>query len=135
MTLREKKEYLESYLYYERSIKQKLDEIERMETLATRATSTYSFTPKGQGSMEDIYIKLAELHEWQINKLYDEIKALADKKERISRAIDKAEDAAARDALKYRYINGLTAEETAEKMGCSARNVYFLIRRGMAQIL
>lgn len=135
MTLREKKDFLESYLIYERSIQQKLDEIQRMETLATKATSIYSFMPKGQGSREDIYIRLAELHEWFRTKLLNEVEVLQQKKERVVQEIEKVKDADVRDALKYRYINGLTAEETSEKMNCSTRNVYFLVRRGIAQIL
>lgn len=140
MTLKDKKEYLESYLQYHTTIKQKQDEInketERLETLATNATGGYSFMPKSKGKgKEDSYIKLVQYKDKIKGKLDKEIDILSRKKQRVVEAIEQAGDDTLINILKYHHINGLTFAGIAEKMDYSERNIYFLYRKALNRIL
>lgn len=80
-----------------------------------------SFVPSGgeknPNSLSDQYMDLERLLDEQIDTLYD-------KKQQVYKAIQKIPEAKYRVILGYYYLDGLTAEQVAEKMGYESRQFY-----------
>ncbi len=113
------KEYLKSYQNLNQSINQKLDELSRLRALAEKSTSVLSGMPKGLNDREEIYAKMIDLSE-EINQ---DIDKYIDKRQEVDAVIEQAKDIRARTILRHRYINGLTIEQTAEKMELSEKTI------------
>ena len=81
------KEYLKQAFYLDKRINSKLEQVESLNALATKATSTLSYMPKsanrGTSKLEDTIIKIVELQE-EINK---DIDKLVDLKKEIANSI------------------------------------------------
>lgn len=70
----------------------------------------------------------------RINRIIEEenyIATLYDFTEELAREIDKVDDVVERALLRYRYINGWTWEEIAEKLGYSVMNTHRLHKRAV----
>lgn len=113
------KEYLKSYQNLKQSINQKLDELSRLRALAEKSTSVLSGMPKGFNDREEIYAKMIDLSA----EIDGEIDKYVDKRAEIETVIEQVEDEKIKTILKYRYINGLTIEQTAEKMELSGKTI------------
>lgn len=119
MTKSEVKEYLKSYQTLNQSINQKLDELSRLRALAEKSTSVLSGMSKGFSDREEIYAKMIDLSA----EIDGEIDKYVDKRAEIETVIEQVEDEKIKTILKYRYINGLTIEQTAEKMELSEKTI------------
>lgn len=119
MTKKEVIEYLKSYQALNQSINQKLDELSRLRALAEKSTSVLSGMPKGFNDREEIYAKMIDLSA----EIDGEIDKYVDKRAEIETVIEQVEDEKIKTILKYRYINGLTIEQTAEKMELSGKTI------------
>ena len=86
------KEYLKQAFYLDKRISSKLEQVESLNALATKATSTLSDMPKSPGrgtsKLEDTIVKIVDLQKG-INR---DIDKLVDLKKEIIRTIKKMED-------------------------------------------
>ncbi len=125
--------YLSRYIPASRSIDRLLEEQYRWKCLAIKVTSTLSPVPGGGESgspIERPMDKVDEL-EKEINREIDELVKI---REEIEAVLGQLEDRNLRDLMKYRYIDGLTWEQVAEKMHYSWRHTCRLHGEALAKI-
>lgn len=118
-----KKEYLRSYKTYVRRIKEKEDELKRIE-LEKKNPSTirYSDMPHGSGSSTDLsdYIVACEKLEAEILKAKTEY---VKKREEIMAAVHGMNNQEYAELLELKYINNLSWREVGKKMGFATETV------------
>lgn len=68
-------------------------------------------------TMQDSIVKLIELRE----RYEDLFKLYVQKQERLSKLIEQLDDPVERTVMRYRYVDGMTLQETAEKINYSYR--------------
>lgn len=125
------KEYLLRY----RTVKREIEDIDmRMAQLrlkyAAPSAIDYSDMPKAHNSEHDLsdYIaKMDELTDYLISK-YTRLRGI---EVDIYMRVDRMENQQERELLRYRYIDGMTWADIAEKMNTSERNVYFIHGRAL----
>lgn len=128
------KEYLEQLRVLDRLINNKQQELEKLETLATKVTS-YNSGDRVQASgnqdkMADTVIKIIELKQ-EINA---DIDRLVDMKAEIIPVIDSVQDADMIDVLYKRYILFKKWEEIALEMHYTFRWVLKIHGRALQKI-
>jgi DNA-directed RNA polymerase specialized sigma subunit len=130
----EAKKYLSQAFGLNQRIESKLGQIEDLHNLATKATVTYSDTPrnpnKGQSRLEDCVIQIMEL-EAEINR--DMIRLVELKKD-IIRRIKAVENAELQTILELRYLSYMRWEEIAIELGYGIDNVFRLHRNALDEI-
>ncbi len=115
------------YIFLNKKINCNLDEIARLRELAeTISTSDpsrefISGGPQVQCRFAEIVDKIIDLE----NDLANEIAEYVEYKKELHQLIKKLSPVHEL-VLRYRYIEGLTIEEIAEKLDCSVRHVYNL---------
>lgn len=125
------KEFLSQYRNAEREITAKLEDIERLRALAEKATQTLSFAPGGgQASRENIIARLADMS----REIDEDVKRLAEIKERVQAAIDTVEDGTLRTLLQYRYICGWKWEKLIVKMHYSYAHIFRLHGEALSEV-
>ena len=119
------KEFLQQAYYSQKEAEMKLEQIERLKSLATRTTTSLKATPggKGEGSaIENAILKLDE----QINKLGEEVTELLKISDEVSKAISQVRDFAERRILKYRYLCFFSWKQISVLMKMSERQIFRL---------
>jgi hypothetical protein len=120
------KEYLNQACYSDQQINNKLEQIESLRDMATRATSTIPDVPpsgtRNFHSMESIIVKMVDL-EHEINSDLGELVAIKHEIFRVIKLIDSKEQ---QTLLEKRFLCFGTWEQIAVAMGCSIQNVYKL---------
>lgn len=109
-------------------------EIEWWRSLAEKVTHTLApvrYTVKDGSRIENAIEKIEQHRE----RLAATLSALVDQCEAIESAIDAVPDARERMLLRYRYIDGMTFESIADKMGISTRWVYEIHDSAVKNIL
>lgn len=122
MTNQDKKEFLQQYRLAEMEAQRLEHEIERWRSRAERMTAGYSKAPAGGAdgrSMEHTLERLGEL----AGELTDQRDKLVRLRREIGAAIDTVPDARLRVLLRLRYIEGLSFEQMAVRMGYSWRQI------------
>lgn len=118
------KEYLSQVFWIDVGIGSKLDQLERLNALATRATTTFSEVPftgtPNPHRTEDIIIKIIALED----TIKEDMKALVEQKREISESIRRVGDTEYRSLLEKRYLSFKKWEEIADEMHVSLRTVY-----------
>lgn len=120
------KEYLQQARGMQSRLESLQDRRRRYEDLATNATARYRSGPGGGtrrvSSVEEYGTKLADLsREMQLRAdLY------ADCLRQIEAAIDAVEPAVYRDVLKYRYLNGWSWNQVANRLNYTPDHVWHL---------
>lgn len=117
------KTYLNQARTLDKQIDSKLEQVERLRSLAERTTTTLSFDPKGQSETnrtEYCVMKVLEL-EKEINA---DIDKLIDIKADIRNRIGRVESDKQRILLEQRYLCGKTWEQIADNMEVEPRTVY-----------
>lgn len=107
--------YLSRYIPASRSIDRLLEEQYRWKCLAIKVTSTLSPVPGGGESGSPIERPMDKVDELE-KEINREINELVKIREEIEAVLGQLEDRNLRDLMKYRYIDGLTWEQIAEKM-------------------
>lgn len=134
MTIQEKKEYLSRFLQTERQIERKLEEVERLHSLAERVTSLLSDMPRsgsGQGSrIERALEKLDRLN----REIAEDIERYVLLQRGVTAILEQLSDMTMRTVLEYRYLNGATWEQIAEKMGFTYQWVCSLHQKALKQL-
>ena len=128
------KEYLKQAFYLDKIINSKLEQVESLNALATKATSTLSDMPKspnrGTSKLEDTIIKIVDLG-GQRNM---EIDKLVDLKKEIVRTIKKIEDKELQVVLEKRYLCFETWEKIAVEMNYSIQHIFRLHSKALKNI-
>ena len=126
------KEFLKQVFNAYQDADSKLEQMARLQALATRTTTVIHSTPVGNGSglssrVEQAIVAMAE----QSGRLADEIQRLLDVREEVASAIEKVADPAERRVLEYRYLAFLSWKEISHSMKMALRSVYKLHERAL----
>lgn len=128
------KEYLKQAFYLDKRINSKLKQVESLNALATKATSTLPDMPKslntGISNLEDTIIKIIDLQE-EINR---DIDKLVDLKSEIVDVINKIEDKELQVILEKRYLCFETWEKIAVEMNYSIQHIFRLHSKALKNI-
>lgn len=108
-------------------VEMKLEEIDRLQSLAARTTSKIKSvsnraTNNGNSNIENAVILLEE----QIKRLADEICKLLEISNMVSIAINSVKNDSERNLLEYRYLCFFTWQQIATLMRMSQRQIYRL---------
>lgn len=123
MTPQEAKRELRPLKDISRDIKAVMDEIERLETVATKMTQNYDITPISgtpKNKMEEAIVKLEDYRSRLSNLVIETI----DYRDKCRGKINKIEPRSLQTLLNLYYIQDNTLEKTAELMGKSVRWTY-----------
>ena len=129
----EMKNYLKQYLILNRKINRQLEEIEALREKASRARNAFSDMPKDPSRNKDhvdIIIKILEIEEY----LKQEIEKSIEVRQDIYDFICLLDNETIKSVMLYHYINGLTWEKTAAKMGYNWRWVHKLHAKALDQL-
>ena len=120
------KEYLSQAFIVDVDINTKLDQLDRLNALATKATTTFSEVPftgtPDPHRREDISVKIIDLED----RIKEEMRRLVDLKSDIMTAIAKIEEPEQRIVLEKRYLEFKKWEDIAVEMNRSLRSIYRL---------
>lgn len=110
-----------------------LEEQSRWRERALKITPTLSQAPGGGGSGSPIERPMDKVDELE-RKITQAIDELADIRKEIEDVLGQLEDEKLRRLMEYRYIDGLTWEQVAEKMHYSWRHTCRLHGEALAKI-
>lgn len=128
------KEYLRQARFLDTQINTKLQQVESLHGLATKATSTLSDMPgsptRNTHRMEDIIIKILMLE----NEINEDIDALVDLKNEILGVIKAVEDEELRIILEKRYMNYEGWSDIADDLNVGVDSIYKLHKKALQKI-
>lgn len=128
------KKYLSQAFGLNQRIESKLNQIEELHDLATKATVTYSDMPRNpnrcKSRVEESVIKIMELEE-EIKK---DMVELVNLKQDIIHRIKAVEGVELQTILDLRYLAYMRWEEIAVELGYGIDNVYYLHRKALDEI-
>jgi len=120
------KEYLSQAYRLDRRINSKLEQVDNLRELSTKATASIHAErisgTKERSPMENAIVKLIDL-EHEINA---DIDKLVDLKRELTAFIDKLVNSNHKTLLELRYLNGFTWDRVAGSMGYDVRWIYRL---------
>lgn len=120
------KEFLQQAYYAQQEVEFKLEEIARLESLATRTTATLKSTPSGSNAATSkIETAVAKMEE-QRNRLAEEVTELLKITDEVADAINKVQNYAEKQILKYRYLRFYDWKQISILMKMSSRQLYRL---------
>ena len=129
------KEYLSQAFIVDVDINTKLDQLDRLNALATKATTTFSEVPftgtPDPHRREDIIVKIIDLED----RIKEEMRRLVDLKSEIMTAIAKIEEPEQRIVLEKRYLEFKKWEDIAVEMNRSLRSIYRLHGQALKNVL
>ena len=125
--------YLSRYRRLNQRIDRLLEEQYRWKCLAMKVTQNFSPTPGGGESGSPIEPPMDKVDELE-RKITQAIDELADIRMEIEAVLGQLEDDTLRKLMEYRYIDGLTWEQVAEKMHYSWRHTCRLHGEALAKI-
>lgn len=125
--------YLSRYRRMSKRIDWLLEEQSRWREMALKITPVLSQTPGGGESGSPIERPMDKVLEIdaEINREIDELQTV---RQEIRAALDQLEDESLKLLMEYRYIDGLTWEQVAEKMHYSWRHTCRLHGEALAKI-
>ncbi|MDU5253345.1 hypothetical protein [Anaerococcus vaginalis] len=127
------KEYLKQAFYLDKRINSKLEQVESLNALATKATSTLSDMPKspnrGSSKLEDTIVKIIDLQE-EINR---DIDKLVDLKAEMVGTIKQIQNKELQVILEKRYLCYETWEKIAVDMNYDIRHIHRLHNLGLKE--
>ncbi len=125
------KEYLQQLYYFDKIIKYKLEEIEKLESIAIYKSPTFEDSVGGAGGgVDEKLCKIIELK----NQLQKEINEMLQVKKDIISLINKVKNSSHRIILTLRYIHYKSFEEIAVIMGYSYRHCILLHKKSLISI-
>ena len=120
------KEFLQQAYFDQQEVDMKLEQISRLQSLATRTTTILKSTPSGSSNLdsriEATVIKIQE----QINRLADEVTELLQITEKVSLAISQVKNPLEKKILKYRYLCFFSWKQISLMMKTSQSNIFKL---------
>lgn len=128
------KEYLQQAIRLDERINSKIAQLDSLNELATKCTSTISDMPKNpspsMSRLEDVVVKIVDLQA-DINS---DINTLVDLKREMTHVIKAVDDVDCRLLLEFRYLCGHSWEEIAVELGYTTRNIHYLHRQALKLI-
>lgn len=128
------KEYLKQAFYLDKMINSKLEQVESLNALATKATATLSDMPKspGRGSsrLEDTIAKIIDLQE----EIKRDIDRLVDLKKEITSSIYSLKDKEEQTVLEKRYLCFNSWEQIAVDLNYSIQYCFKVHRNALSNI-
>lgn len=126
------KEFLQQVFIAYQEADSKLEQIARLQSLATRTTTVIQSTPCGSGATLSSRIEQAIMAiEGQGDQLAAEIKHFMEVRHEVSAAIAQVPDPTERRILEYRYLAFLSWKEISHSMKVGLRYVYKLHERAI----
>lgn len=129
------KEYLSQARWLDMRINSKLQQVESLHSLATRASSTLRDVPNSSNQnvhrMEDIILKIVALE----NEINGDIDKLVDLKRDITECIQSVESMEHQSLLEKRYLCLMTWEQIAAESGCSVRNIHLMHGEALKKVM
>lgn len=120
------KEFLEQAFIAHQEIEARLEEITRLQSLATRTTSTLKSTPSSSGAAKSkIEEAVAEMQEKE-NRLADEVAELMEITDKVSNAVGKIKNPVEKRILKYRYVSFFSWKQISLLMKMGKSNLFRL---------
>lgn len=119
------KEFLQQAYYAQREVDIKLEQIIRLQSLATKTTSTLKNVPCGKSLCSVVENAVTSIEE-QTTRLANEVKKMLEVIEKISATISLVENPQERIILKYRYLCCLPWATIAFLVKASERNVFLI---------
>ena len=128
------REYLEQAYHLDQQINSKIEQVESLHALATKATATMNDSPVQQTrnahSMEDVILNIIDLE----NEINQDMMKLVELKKDIIRRIKAVESAELQTILELRYLSYMRWEEIAIELGYGIDNVFRLHRNALDEI-
>lgn len=129
MEPREKMEYLQEYRKAERAVDRKMEEFDHWKERALRTNSILGGT-RSSGIGDPTGNAVEKMVDLQ-REINGEIDHLVDVRKEIGACIRKVKDDNLELLLEYRYIDGRTWEDIAERMGYSYQHVNRLHKKAL----
>lgn len=118
------KEFLQQVYFAQREIEIKLEQIERLQSLATRTTSTIKNVPNG-GNISDSKIERSVVNiQEKISTLAEEVSRLLEVNDTVAKAISHVKSSDERAILKYRYLCFLSWQQISLLMKTGTRQIF-----------
>ena len=128
------KDYLSQAYRIDQRINSKLEQVQSLRELATKATATLGSAPASGSrkvqSMSDIIDKMIDLE----NEINADIDRLVDLKREIVTVIKRVENPEYQTLLELRYLCFKSWEHIAVQMGYASRNVFNLHEKALKSI-
>ncbi len=125
--------YLSRYRYADLRIQRKCEELSLWRQRALQITPAYSELPGGRTGRDKVQTAVDHICEIE-EEINREIDAFVEIREEIQEAIRSVKDPILETLLEYRYMDGLTWEELAEKMHYSYQWVCSLHNKALKRI-
>ena len=129
------KEYLSQAYRLDDRINSKIQQVDSLNLLATKCTSTISGMPKNPSSpvsrMEDVIVKIISLQE-EINQDIDELVDLKAEMVQVIKAVDNTEF---QTILEKRYLCFMSWEQIAVDLGYNVRHLYRLHEEALEKVV
>ena len=126
------KEFLQQVFQAYQDADSKLEQMLRLQALATRTTTVMRNTPLGNALVLSSRVEQAIVAiEGQSEHLANEIEKLLDIRREVSAVIEKVSDPTERRILEYRYLAFLSWKEISHVMKMSLRYVYMIHDRAL----
>lgn len=128
------REYLSQAYRLDLEIKNKLEIMEGMNSLATKATSTFSLVPpSGTRNVHRLEETLAKIVDMDV-EINNKIDKLVDLKKEIVEVISAVDNKEYRLLLEMRYLRFLTWEEIAHEFNYNIRHIYRIHGEALALV-
>ena len=129
------KEYLSQAIWLDAKLNNKIEQKEKLESMAQRVSSDVTKEKVCGGDnvkspMENAIVKLMDL-QYEINK---DIDRLVDLKREILETINQVKDASHQLILEMRYIGGQSWEDVAKSMGYDVRTIFRIHGKALKEI-
>lgn len=125
------KNYLMRAYRVDQRIENKLEQIQQLNDLATKATVTYSDMPgspiRNIHRLEDVIVKIIDIK----TEIHADMLELVDLKKEIMDCIKRVEDPELQLILELRYLNYMSWERIAGELGYGIDNVFKLHRKAL----
>ena len=126
------KEFLQQVFIAYKEVDSKLEQIARLQSLATRTTTVIHGTPSGNGTALSSRVESAVISiQAQSEFLADEINHLLDVRQRVADEIAKVTNHDERLVLEYRYLAFRSWKEISHVMKIGLRTVFRLHDRAL----
>jgi transcriptional regulator with XRE-family HTH domain len=127
------KDYLNQARSLDKRIDSKLEQVERLRSLAERTTTVLSWTPKGNSNENRTEYCIQKI--WELEKeINADIDDLIDKKREIASVINTVQDDQHRMLLEHRYLCCKTWEDIAKAMSYDLRWIYRMHGRALQEL-
>lgn len=133
MTREEKIRILKRYKIIDIETESLCDERKDWFEYATKINPELSDMPRANSNNDKIQLAVEKMTEIDA-KLNELLCDKVEEKYKIEQAINGIDDDTTRVLLRYRFINGYTMEEVAEKMGYDLRWLYRIYKKAINQI-